>query len=47
MAAPKFHMAIDSPPGTSFPSFPSSVMEGGDVTKITLAMVRNKCSMCV
>ncbi|KAJ4302029.1 hypothetical protein N0V88_002162 [Collariella sp. IMI 366227] len=45
MAAPKFHVAIDSPPGTAFPSFPSSAMEGGDVTKITLAMIRNKCSI--
>ncbi|KAK3901382.1 hypothetical protein C8A05DRAFT_34939 [Staphylotrichum tortipilum] len=45
MAPPSFHVAIDSPAGTSFPSFPSSAMEGGDVTKITLDMVRNKCSI--
>jgi len=40
-----FHVAIESPPGMSFPSFPSSAIEGGDPTKITLDMIRNKCSM--
>jgi hypothetical protein len=47
MASPKFHLAIDSPPGMAFPSFPSSALEGGDVKKITLDMIRNKCSMYV
>jgi hypothetical protein len=47
MAAPKFHVAIDSPPGMSFQSFPSFALEGGGVKKITLDMIRNKCSMYV
>ncbi|KAK3386533.1 hypothetical protein B0H63DRAFT_558213 [Podospora didyma] len=45
MATTSFHVAIDSPPGMTFPSFPSSALEGGDPKKITLDMIRNKCSI--
>ncbi|KAK3686197.1 hypothetical protein B0T22DRAFT_483093 [Podospora appendiculata] len=40
-----FHVAVESPPGMSFPSFPVSALEGGDVKKITMAMIRNRCNI--
>ncbi|KAL6158044.1 hypothetical protein ACJBU6_03850 [Exserohilum turcicum] len=45
MASPKFHIVVDGPVGTSFPSFPSSDLEQGDVTKIILSMIRNKSAV--
>ncbi|POR33790.1 Uncharacterized protein TPAR_06008 [Tolypocladium paradoxum] len=45
MAASGFHVAIDGPAGMTFPSFPNSALEGGDATKITLDMIRNKCNI--
>lgn len=42
---PTFHISFDGPAGMTFPSFPSSALEGGDTKKIMLEMIRNACNM--
>lgn len=42
---PTFHISFDGPAGMTFPSFPSSALEGGDTKKIFLEMIRNACNM--
>jgi hypothetical protein len=42
---PLFHIAIDGPADSTFPSFRSSELSGGDPMQITLRMIRERCSM--
>ncbi|OJJ84611.1 uncharacterized protein ASPGLDRAFT_35101 [Aspergillus glaucus CBS 516.65] len=42
---PKFQIVLDSKDGAPFPSFPSSEVEGGDPSRITLALIRQKASI--
>lgn len=42
---PTFHISFDGPAGMTFPSFPSSALEGGNTKNIILEMIRNACNM--
>lgn len=41
----KIHIAINGPSGATFPSFASTDLAGGNLQKIFLSNIRNKCNM--